>query len=649
MLSWLKPHHHRLCNDGANNKEQEQLSKSIIKDNTLMQLLNGFIDYVKSIKFYDPILPPNQLSVKDQKKNVQIKENESQKDLQSQVNNEIIKKDDNKDKDDDKKDDDNKQQEDDNKDLFPKTINYEKDIFKGLTANPCSMTEKPANLLKFESVDGMINWKFDSDNNQIKDSKMAPQNISFSNLTSPFLASTGSTISSQSDISSGNKNINFFGNINSPSPTSQNQHLHVVNPVHQQQNNFFTTTIPTSSDLDSDHSLEDELSKIPELPNPEFFDIELHLQNQPPQQQLMQQQLKHHYYNNAHQESSQIVLNKDLTLNSPTLSDSSANSHPDMMKKSSKVYICEYCGSEFRIRGYLTRHIKKHAITKAYECPFFDAKSDSKCHPNGGFSRRDTYKTHLKARHFKYPPGTKSQDRTNTPGECGLCSKHYENNEEWVEKHIENGECEGLPKGFQIRIKNSRKKNYEFPNLNESPSSTHTDNSNNNTDHPDDLTNSPSGESSNNDTQSPLSTNSFNFLQPQHPHFQNQPIQVQQEQHHQQHYQQQQSQSQFEQHLQQQQYQQQSQQLQFQQHLYLQQQAQQEQSQQQQYQSNSNEVQLLNEQQNLTKKIILSSLQFTNDTTQIKSFEYDENDEYSLDVEQCSYRWPVQLSGTAGY
>ncbi|ONH65508.1 Transcription factor STP1 [Cyberlindnera fabianii] len=114
--------------------------------------------------------------------------------------------------------------------------------------------------------------------------------------------------------------------------------------------------------------------------------------------------------------------------------------------------------------GYLTRHIKKHALNKAYECPFFDEHSENKCHPNGGFSRRDTYKTHLKARHFKYPPGTRSQDRAITAGKCGLCNKPYESNEDWVERHIEGGECEALPKGYTGRVKNSRRKNYEYPN-----------------------------------------------------------------------------------------------------------------------------------------------------------------------------------------
>lgn len=76
----------------------------------------------------------------------------------------------------------------------------------------------------------------------------------------------------------------------------------------------------------------------------------------------------------------------------------------------SEIYQCPHCDVNFKIRGYLTRHLKKHAVKKAYSCPFYkysiyvdENNLTHKCHPNGGFSRRDTYKTHLKSRHFKYP------------------------------------------------------------------------------------------------------------------------------------------------------------------------------------------------------------------------------------------------------
>lgn len=132
-----------------------------------------------------------------------------------------------------------------------------------------------------------------------------------------------------------------------------------------------------------------------------------------------------------------------------------------------KTYHCPHCNAVFKIRGYLTRHVKKHAINKAYSCPFhkFSIYIDEnnithKCHPTGGFSRRDTYKTHLKARHFKYPHGTKTKDRSNTPGNCSMCGEHFQNSEIWCEIHIEGAECKFLPAGFKGKsiIKNRLKK-----------------------------------------------------------------------------------------------------------------------------------------------------------------------------------------------
>lgn len=122
-------------------------------------------------------------------------------------------------------------------------------------------------------------------------------------------------------------------------------------------------------------------------------------------------------------------------------------------------YVCHYCDAKFRIRGYLTRHIKKHAIRKAYHCPFFnpDAPPELRCHNSGGFSRRDTYKTHLKARHFIYPKGVKPQDRNRSSGHCSQCGQFFENTDQWVEQHIETGECKGLPKGYLKNIKSERK------------------------------------------------------------------------------------------------------------------------------------------------------------------------------------------------
>lgn len=122
-------------------------------------------------------------------------------------------------------------------------------------------------------------------------------------------------------------------------------------------------------------------------------------------------------------------------------------------------YICHYCDARFRIRGYLTRHIKKHAKRKAYHCPFFDnsISQELRCHTSGGFSRRDTYKTHLKSRHFTYPEGIKPQDRNKSSGVCTQCGEYFSTSESWVENHIEAGSCKGLPEGYSEGIREKKK------------------------------------------------------------------------------------------------------------------------------------------------------------------------------------------------
>ncbi|CCK69700.1 Stp1p KNAG_0C06030 [Huiozyma naganishii CBS 8797] len=119
-------------------------------------------------------------------------------------------------------------------------------------------------------------------------------------------------------------------------------------------------------------------------------------------------------------------------------------------------FVCHYCDARFRMRGYLTRHIKKHAIEKAFRCPFFQRGQprDLQCHPSGGFSRRDTYKTHLKVKHVLYPPGVRPSDRNRSGGHCTACGEYTESLHEWVEQHIESGACQGLPADY-IRAQRS--------------------------------------------------------------------------------------------------------------------------------------------------------------------------------------------------
>ncbi|RLV91818.1 Transcriptional regulator STP3 [Spathaspora sp. JA1] len=111
------------------------------------------------------------------------------------------------------------------------------------------------------------------------------------------------------------------------------------------------------------------------------------------------------------------------------------------------TFECPHCDATFKVKGYLTRHLKKHNSTKAFVCPFYQeptsGSSGTRCHPTGGFSRRDTFKTHLKALHFIYPPGTKSNERNNYSGRCAGCFQHFENNSLWLENHIESNKCKG--------------------------------------------------------------------------------------------------------------------------------------------------------------------------------------------------------------
>lgn len=93
-----------------------------------------------------------------------------------------------------------------------------------------------------------------------------------------------------------------------------------------------------------------------------------------------------------------------------------------------------------------------HFIKGTYKCPFnsnlisldmnlyplkkqklsFDT---SNCHSTGLFSRCDTFKNHLKALHFQYPPGTKKKDRINSDGKCKHCGERFQNVDIWLNTH----------------------------------------------------------------------------------------------------------------------------------------------------------------------------------------------------------------------
>lgn len=106
------------------------------------------------------------------------------------------------------------------------------------------------------------------------------------------------------------------------------------------------------------------------------------------------------------------------------------------------AFRCVHCPSKFKIKGYLTRHLKKHASRKEYSCPYW--LSDRKCHPTGGFSRKDTYHTHLKSIHFIYPVGTSRCERKNSSGCCAACYQEFSSNSEWLKIHIHTYVCPRL-------------------------------------------------------------------------------------------------------------------------------------------------------------------------------------------------------------
>nr|CAO98835.1 transcription factor [Nakaseomyces delphensis] len=138
-------------------------------------------------------------------------------------------------------------------------------------------------------------------------------------------------------------------------------------------------------------------------------------------------------------------------------------------KEKEKEFVCHYCDARFRIRGYLTRHIKKHALEKAYHCPFYEINETpaKRCHNSGGFSRRDTFKTHMKARHLVYPDGVKFAERQQSSAHCARCGAFIPKAARFVEDHLESGQCPALPMGYVSE--NLRKSSSDPPSWLASP------------------------------------------------------------------------------------------------------------------------------------------------------------------------------------
>lgn len=120
----------------------------------------------------------------------------------------------------------------------------------------------------------------------------------------------------------------------------------------------------------------------------------------------------------------------------------------------SRPHTCSICGRGFARPNDLFRHQKSHRGDAPFRCPLFvkpsvnradpNSTMEPACHQNGGFSRCDTYKNHLKAMHFEYPAGTKKRDRNGMSGRCKGCGLSFKSTDDWISEHIEKHECEGI-------------------------------------------------------------------------------------------------------------------------------------------------------------------------------------------------------------
>ncbi|CDO53613.1 hypothetical protein DV495_003263 [Geotrichum candidum] len=116
----------------------------------------------------------------------------------------------------------------------------------------------------------------------------------------------------------------------------------------------------------------------------------------------------------------------------------------------SRPHTCEVCNRGFARPNDLFRHSKSHRGDAPFRCPLFVrgplpnhafGNLEPSCHQNGGFSRCDTYKNHLKAMHFEYPPGTKKKQRNGMKGSCKACGQSFASSDAWITEHIEPGNC----------------------------------------------------------------------------------------------------------------------------------------------------------------------------------------------------------------
>lgn len=120
--------------------------------------------------------------------------------------------------------------------------------------------------------------------------------------------------------------------------------------------------------------------------------------------------------------------------------------NPAVSKGVATYHKCPFCQGQFKNKSYLSRHMKKHDVVKDYKCPFFSPEHTKCHHLNGEFSRKDTFKAHLKSIHFIYPIGVSKVGRSDSGGRCAGCFKEYASNNDWVTQHIDTDECPGFAK-----------------------------------------------------------------------------------------------------------------------------------------------------------------------------------------------------------
>ncbi|AOA63468.1 Transcription factor [Komagataella phaffii CBS 7435] len=290
---------------------------------------------------------------------------------------------------------------DDKKSLFPESQQRITQIKVFKNVHPCSLTFN-TKLVPFKNSNGEMEWKFVEDNESAEKSPSLMED-GLSESLSPFMAD--STQDSDVHLMFGTP---FLVKEEQQQHKQEQQQLQEQEQEHQHQQH--QQNLPSSSnskDGSQDHSSLAESSK----------ELNIHKRNR-------------------RKRVSSVVTS---------------------VTNGETYYHCSECPSKFKFRGYLTRHSKKHSQRKAYHCPFYES-GHGKCSLGEGFSRRDTYKVHLKAMHFKYPKGVKCADRTGMMGWCGSCGQSFQNNEIWVERHIEKGVCRGLPEGYSSRIMTRNRK-----------------------------------------------------------------------------------------------------------------------------------------------------------------------------------------------